>query len=36
MLLINFKEIVELVDPYRIPGYLSQYWSTSVEDRHLH
>jgi hypothetical protein len=35
MLLLTFNEIVELVGPYRVPGYLAQYWSTSVKDRHF-
>jgi hypothetical protein len=36
MSLLTFNEIVELVGPYRVPGYLAQYWSTSLEDRHSH
>jgi hypothetical protein len=36
MLLLIFNEIVELIGPYRVPGYLAQYWSTSVEDRLSH
>jgi hypothetical protein len=35
IMLLLFNEMVELVGPWRVPGYMAQYWLNSVEDRHV-